>query len=118
VEGATIGGMGDLRQKRLGLNEAVFREVNERIGSLANLFKWREPEALDLVCECRDATCVQRIEMTRAEYEAVRAADAQFALYPGHADLEIERIISSHEGYEVVAKQGDAAEVARDLSSR
>jgi hypothetical protein len=110
--------MGDLRQKRLGLNEAVFREVNERIGSLANLFKWREPEALDLVCECRNATCVQRIEMTRAEYEAVRAVETQFALYPGHADPEIERVISSHKGYEVVAKQGDAAEVARDLSWR
>lgn len=118
MDSATIGDMGDLRQKRLGLNEAVFREVNERIGSLANLFKWREPEALDLVCECRNATCVQRIEMTRAEYEAVRAVETQFVLYPGHADPEIERVISSHKGYEVVAKQGDAAEVARHLSSR
>ena len=118
VDGATSGGMDDLRQKRLGLNEAVFREVNERIGSLANLFKWGEPAPLDLVCECRNATCVKRIEMTRAEYEAVRAVATQFALYPGHADPEIERVISSHKGYEVVAKQGDAAEVARDLSSR
>jgi len=56
--------------------------------------------------------------MTRAEYEAVRAVETQFALYPGHADPEIERVISSHKGYEVVAKQGDAAEVARHLSSR
>ena len=114
---ATIGGM-DIRETRLGLNEAVFREVNERIRGLANLFKWGEPEALDLVCECRKATCCQRIEMTRGEYEAVRAVDTQFALYPGHADLEIERVISSHAGYEVVAKQGDAAEVAHDLSPR
>jgi hypothetical protein len=108
----------DVRETRVGLNEAVFREVNERIRGLANIFKWREPEALDLVCECRNATCVQHIEMTRAEYEAVRAVDTQFALYPGHADPEIERVISSHKGYEVVAKQGDAAEVARELSSR
>ena len=108
----------DVRETRLGLNEAVFREVNERIRGLASLFKWREPEALDLVCECRNATCVQRIEMTRAEYEALRAVDTHFAVYPGHADPEIERVISSHKGYEVVAKQGGAAEVARDLSSR
>jgi hypothetical protein len=118
VDSATIGEMDDLRQKRLGLNEAVFREVNERIKGLANLFKWREPERLDLVCECRKATCCERIEMTRAEYEAVRAEKTHFALYPGHADLEIERVISSHKGYEVVAKQGDAADVARRLSSR
>jgi hypothetical protein len=117
MDSATIGAM-DLREKRLGLNEAVFREVNERITGLARLFKWGEPEPLDLVCECRDATCMQRIEITRAEYKALRAVDTQFALYPGHADPEIERVISSHKGYEVVAKQGDAAEVARDLSSR
>ena len=108
----------DIREKRLGLNEAVFREVNERITGLAKLFKWGEPEPLDLVCECRDATCIQRIEITRSEYKAVRAVDTQFALYPGHADPEIERIISSHKGYEVVAKQGEAAEVARELSPR
>ena len=108
----------DLRETRLGLNEAVFREVNERITGLARLFKRREPEPLDLICECRDASCMQRIEITRAEYSAVRAEDTQFALYPGHADPEIERVISSHKGYDIVAKQGGAGEVARKLSSR
>jgi hypothetical protein len=29
----------DLREKRLGLNEAIFREVNERIEGLAKLFR-------------------------------------------------------------------------------
>ena len=110
--------MDDLREKRLGLNEAVFREVNERIASLANLFEFGDPALLDLVCECRNATCVKRIEMTPADYESVRAEETHFALYPGHADPEIERVISSHQGYEVVAKRGDAAEVARDLSPR
>lgn len=108
----------DVREKRLGLNEAVFREVNERITGLAKLFKWGEPEPLDLVCECRNATCTQRIEITRAEYKALRTEETHFALYPGHADPEIERVISSHKGYEVVAKQGDAAEVARHLPPR
>ena len=108
----------DIRETRLGLNEAVFREVNERIGGLANLFKWGEPAPLDLVCECRNATCIKRIEMSRTEYEAIRAQATHFALYPGHADPEIERVVSSHKGYDVVAKQGDAAEVARDLSPR
>jgi len=108
----------DFREKRLGLNEAVFREVNERIEGLARVFRWRNSESLDLVCECRNATCIQRIEIPRAEYEAVRAKDTHFALYPGHADPEIERVISTHKGYEVVAKEGPAAEVARDLSPR
>jgi len=107
----------DLREKRLGLNEAIFREVNERIEGLAKLFRLGgRSEALDLVCECRNATCVERIEMSRAEYEALRAEDTHFAVYPGHADPEIERVISSHKGYEVVVKEGPAAEMACDLS--
>jgi hypothetical protein len=108
----------DLREQRLGLNEAVFREVNERIKGLAKLFHWGKADPLDLVCECRNATCVQRIEMSRAEYEAVRAEETHFALYPGHADPDIERVISSHRGYEVVAKEGPAADVVRKLSPR
>jgi len=108
----------DFREQRLGLNEAVFREVNERIQGLARLFRWRESELLDLVCECRKATCVQHIEMSQADYEALRAEDTHFALYPGHADPEIERVISSRTGYDIVAKEGGAADVARDLSRR
>ena len=107
----------DFQEKRLGLNEAVFREVNDRIEGLSKLFRWGEREPLDLVCECRNATCVRRIEMSRDEYEAVRAERTHFVLYPGHADPKIERVVSSHKSYEVVAKHGPAAEVARDLSS-
>ena len=106
----------DFREQRLGLNEAIFREVNQRLLGLAKHFHWGQTQSLDLVCECRKATCVQRIEMSRSEYEALRAEDTHFALYPGHADPDIERVISSHKGYEVVAKEGPAAEVARDLS--
>ena len=108
----------DIREQRLGLNEAVFREVNDRIKGLAKLFHWGKPDPLDLVCECRNSTCVQRIEMSQAAYEAVRAKETHFALYPGHADPDIERVISSHPGYEVVAKKGPAADVARKLSPR
>jgi hypothetical protein len=100
------------------LNEAIFREVNERLEGLAEHFGRDKDALLELICECRKASCVQRIEMSRAEYEAVRAEDTRFALYPGHSEVEIERVISSHAGYEVVAKVGPAAEVARDLSQR
>jgi hypothetical protein len=107
----------DLRERRVGLNEAIFREVNDRIAGLARLFRLANPEPLDLVCECRNASCIQRIIMSREDYEALRADATHFALYPGHADPEIERVISSHVGYEIVAKTGPAAEVAQDLST-
>ena len=47
----------DERTRRIGLNEAVFREVNERIEGLAAEFK--VGEGLDLICECGDASCVK-----------------------------------------------------------
>jgi hypothetical protein len=106
------------RETRLGLNEAIFREVNERLEGLAEHFEFGQGDPLDLVCECRKATCVERIYMSRSGYEAVRANDTHFALYPGHAEPGVERVVSSHPGYEVVAKEGPAAEVARDLSRR
>jgi hypothetical protein len=106
------------RETRLGVNEAIFREVNERLEGLAEHFRLGKAEDLDLVCECRKATCVERIKMSRAEYEAIRAEDTHFALYPGHAEPDVEHLISSHQGYDVVAKEGPAADVARDLSHR
>jgi hypothetical protein len=106
------------RETRLGLNEAIFREVNERLGGLAERFQVGEVEPLDLVCECRKATCVERIQISRSEYEAVRAQATHFVFYPGHVEPEIEYVVSSHSGYDVVAKEGSAAEVARGLSRR
>jgi hypothetical protein len=97
------------RAERIGLNEAVFREVNERIEDLAETFDLtREP--LDLVCECGDAQCVQRITMTRAEYEALRSDPRQFAVYPGHEYPEVETVLRERKGYHVVSKNQGAPE--------
>ena len=62
------------REERIGLNEAVFREVNERIENLAETFDLNS-QSLDLICECGDATCVKRLTMTRGEYEKLRSDD-------------------------------------------
>ena len=56
------------REERIGLNEAVFREVNERIEDLAETFDLRT-QSLDLICECGDAACVERISMTQRKAE-------------------------------------------------
>src|SRR5712691_6121523 len=77
------GAVMDGRGERIGVNEAIFREVNERIEELAETFDLKA-EPLDLVCECGNADCVKRITMTIAEYEAVRSESRQFAVFPGH----------------------------------
>lgn len=91
------------REERIGLNEAVFREVNERIENLAQTFELKG-EPLDLVCECGDATCVQRISMTQAEYEELRSEPHQFAVHPGHEYPDVEDVVGRRKGYDIVSK--------------
>jgi hypothetical protein len=100
------------RDEHLGRNERLFHELNDRLASLANKFSWGPDEVFDLICECDDATCVERIRLTRSEYEAVRAVPMHFAVFPAHAKAGIERVVSSHETYDIVAKH-DLDEKAR-----
>ena len=62
----------DERARRIGLNEAVFRQVNERIEDLAETFGLTK-EKLDLICECGNAECSSRIAMDHRDYEALRS---------------------------------------------
>jgi hypothetical protein len=97
------------REERIGLNEAVFREVNERIENLAETFDLKT-QSLDLICECGDCTCEERLIMTRAEYEELRSDAHQFAVHPGHEDPDVESVVARLKGYDVVRKNRGAPE--------
>ena len=97
------------REERIGLNEAVFREVNERIEDLAEGFGITS-QPLDLVCECGDASCLERISMSQAEYERVRSESHRFAVYPGHEVPGVEKVVDRRGGYAIVEKDEGAPE--------
>jgi len=106
------------REERIGLNEAVFREVNERIEALAETFELGD-EPLDLVCECGDATCVRRISMRKAEYEELRSDARHFAVHPGHEISDVEDVVARRKGYDIVSKNEGAPErVAEETNPR
>lgn len=106
------------REERIGLNEAVFREVNERIGELAETFELTS-QSLDLICECGDAACVQPISMSYPEYEQIRSNPHFFAVYPGHDLPDVERVVEKRKGYEVVEKhEGVPKQVAEQTDPR
>jgi hypothetical protein len=106
------------RERRVGLNEAVFREVNERIEELAERFNL-QGQPLDLICECADENCRERISMTHPEYEEVRFDSTQFAVFPGHVYRDVEDVVARHKGYDVVRKrEGEAAELAEASDRR
>jgi hypothetical protein len=106
------------REERIGMNEAVFRDVNERIEDVASAFDMTT-EPLDLICECGDATCVERITLTRDEYEKIRADAHLFAVASGHVAPDVEEVVETHSKYEVVRKfKGVPAEIAQTTDPR
>lgn len=102
--------------RRIGLNEAVFREFNERLRGVAGDFGL---ELLDLVCECGDADCTARIAMSVQEYEQLRSDPLRFAVVPGHELAGFEEILERRGAYDVICKRaGEPAELARETDPR
>jgi hypothetical protein len=103
----------DERARRIGVNEAMFREVNERIEGLAESFGLGN-QMLDLICECGDVSCARQIRMTGREYQTLRKEPTLFAVFPGHEIDDVEDIVDRRDGYDVIRKREGAARVARD----
>ena len=99
----------DERERRLGLNEAAFREVNERVEEIHQELE-SNTGLLDIVCECGVASCTERISVPIGEYERVRSDATHFLLQVGHEDPTVERTIETHGTYIVVEKEGAEVE--------
>ncbi len=98
----------DERDRRIAENERVFREVNERLDSLQRAFA-SVTDRVSLVCECGDGTCVAQVEMTTRDYEELRADPTQFAVVRGHDVGDLEQVVVSRDGYDVVRKRSVGA---------
>jgi len=108
---------GDERARRIGVNEGLFRNMNEQLKSLAEKFELADH--LLLVCECGDPGCEQRVRVPAAHYEGIRADSRFFALVPGHELTDVEEVISERDGYNVVRKRdGTPTQVAVETDPR
>jgi hypothetical protein len=99
------------RPERIARNEALFREVNERI---RDVNEHMSPAAeTDFLCECGDQACTHPISLTLADYERVRSEPTHFAVKPGHVAPDVERVVVEEPGFTVVEKvDPEAASVA------
>ena len=109
--------MADERALRLAQNEGIMRQVNERIGEIAEGLGGGD-HRYDFLCECSRLDCVARISLTLAEYGHVRAEGDRFAVLAGHEEPEVEHVIEKFEEYWIVEKVGVAGEVAREDDPR
>jgi hypothetical protein len=102
------------RQIRIATNEALFREMNERVEAQV-LATSGEDEQFVVACECGDIECMERLWLTLSEYEETHADPAQFVIVHGHEIPEVEEVVAKNERYFVVRKLGIGAEIAREL---
>jgi hypothetical protein len=96
------------RGARQARNEALHREVNERLAKMDEQAGggWADAsERFDFMCECGNGDgCPERVSLTLAEYDRVRRQDDRFVVVPGHEDAEIETVVEEGDGYLVVDK--------------
>lgn len=105
--------MNDERTRRVGHNEALFRQVNERIEDLNAAFGGITGEFL-IVCECGSLECTDQIGVSREVYEQTRQNPAQFILKRGHEAPDVEHVVEDFGGdvdYVIIEK--DAPEAKR-----
>ena len=104
----------DARQRRLAENEALFREVNERVQNAAE----HGAGTYDYFCECANVDYTFRVTLSPAQYEAIRADPKQFVVLPLHYTPEVENLVSQSESYWLVRKHGEAGEFVEKLDPR
>ena len=103
------------RGERVGVNEALFREVNDRNDELQ--VDLGQARRFEIVCECGNAECVERFTIDADAYTDLRRDVHTFAVVPGHEDDQVERVVEEHDSYFVVEKTDpDAAKAAEDMA--
>jgi hypothetical protein len=106
----------DVRRRRAARNQSVYREVNERIERIQDI--WSAPEKIDFVCECADTACSMPVGLSRAQYEEVRGDPVTFVVLPEHVDPLVEEVVGRYSGHWTVRKIGEGARLARSADPR
>ena len=106
---------GDRRKERIVRNEALFREVNERVKEVRD-----NPSAdrIEFLCECGHADSTEAISLGQAEYEHLRSDPLLFGVRPGHAIPEVEDVIAEDERFLTVRKRPNEGRIALETDPR
>jgi hypothetical protein len=107
-------------EERLVKNEALFRDVNERMRTIDRGLGVppNEEDRWAFICECANVDCADRIELTLEEYEHARARSDRFLVVPGHERPDLERLIRRNERFAVVEKHPGVRDIAEARDPR
>ena len=108
----------DERERRMAQNEALFKEVNERVEGLAQTHRPARDAPYEFLCECANGDCTFRITLPPlglrggpGRPDAIRGA-------PDALHAEIEELVAEEETHWVVRKPREAGEYVKSLDSR
>ena len=96
-------------------NEALFREINERVQDHT---EEGDADVYEYFCECANVDCTFRITLTNAQYEALRADPKQFVVLPLHYTPEVEVLVAENDSYWIVRKTGEAGRYVEKVDPR
>jgi hypothetical protein len=94
-----------MNEERIRANNERFRQANDGIRNRADEIG-AEMKQIPFLCECPVEECVEIVQLTRAEYSAVRSHTRHFMTAVGHEEREenVAEVVSRHSGYVVVEK--------------
>ena len=97
------------RTRRIVANEQRFRVFNDQVRTV------REQLDADsgFACECGDASCDARIDMSLEQYAHIRRDPRWFAVVAGHEAPDVERVIERNDDHLVVEKTGESADLVQ-----
>jgi hypothetical protein len=103
----------DEREREAALNQALRRDVNERLLESAG------GGAIELICECSDPRCRDVISLSADECEFVRRVPNRLVVKIGHTHPQSERVLIEEPGrFQVLEKFGPGEDVVAHLDPR
>ena len=104
-----------LSVERIARNDAIFREANEGIRSVAGDFE--DGDRVPFVCECADPNCREVVRLPLEEYAMFRADPRLFVNVPGHEASAHgwAEVVARRDGHVIVEKVGLAGDIAEQL---
>ncbi len=102
------------RKDRIARNEAIFREVNERVQQVVS----SNGGEVEFLCECGDETCVDHVKLRSDEYERVRSDPVQFFVKHGHQIPDVEEVVEENERFLLVRKHVEERTIAMRTDPR
>jgi hypothetical protein len=91
------------RADRLNENQQTFKLANERLES-AVAERVEPDQRVPFLCECADETCMGQVDLTLADYGAIRARGDYFLMLSNHRLSPGEQIVEHRDGYDISQK--------------